>query len=201
MRPKPYPRGIQLSPRVRELVDQKALRRLPYQEDKGDLQYADGVDIVYDLRNMNPARFINFVNSLLLAAAYEADRYPELEFRYAKWIVELNVSGRARRSDRPRRDYIAAQSRDTDTMIFGDQNAIPVEFGGTGKSLADKAEAIINVLDTGSPGAYLTSQNPYKVLQMIVSVRHPYSTVRRELREATQADDLGLVRVRRSREE
>ena len=200
MRPKPYPRGIQLSPRVRELVDQGALRRLPYQEAKDDLFSSDGVDIVYDLRNMNPTRFMNFVDALLLAAAYEADRYSELEFRYAKWIVELNVSGRSRRDEKPRRQYVAAQSRDTDTMVFGDVTAIPVEFGGSGKSLADKAEAIINMLDTGSPGAYVTTQNPYKVIQLVISVRHPFSTTRRELREAQEADDLGLVRVRRSRE-
>ena len=34
-----------------------------------------------------------------------------------------------------------------------------------------KAEAIINMLTTGSPGAYVSQQSPYQVLRLVISVR------------------------------
>ena len=182
-------------------MTQGALRRLPYQQDMSELQTTDGVDIVYDLRNMVPSRFIHFVDQLLMAAVYECERYSELEFRYARWVVELNVSGQRRgQRQRVRRDYIAAMSRDTDTMVFGEPGSIATELGGTGKSLADKAEAIINMLGTVSPGAYVSSQNPYKVLRMIISVRQPFESLARRVRAQERGEDLGLIRVRRQRE-
>lgn len=169
MRPEPYPRGFRLDPRIRVLLDEKALRRLPYQEDRGDLVTTDGVDMVYDLRNMTPSRFIRFISELLIMAEFESNRYPGVEYRYGKFIVELNSGGRVR--DRIRRSYTTSMMRDTDDMVYGRSDEEPVELGGTGRSLSHKAEAIINMLDTGSPGAYVNKQNPYRVLRMIVSVR------------------------------
>ncbi len=171
MRPIPYPRGFRLDPRIRTLLDERALRRLPFQDDRSDLLTTDGVDIVYDFRNMNPSKFIRFISQFLVIAEYESNRYSDVEYRYAKFIVELNSGGRSR--DRIRRNYTTAMFRDTDDMIYGSSNDEPVELGGTGKSLAHKAEAIINMLDTGSPGAYVNRQSPYRVLRMIISVREP----------------------------
>ncbi len=171
MRPIPYPRGFRLDPRIRTLLDERALRRLPFQDDRSDLLTTDGVDIVYDFRNMNPSKFIRFISQFLVIAEYESNRYNDVEYRYAKFIVELNSGGRSR--DRIRRNYTTAMFRDTDDMIYGSSDDEPVELGGTGKSLAHKAEAIINMLDTGSPGAYVNRQSPYRVLRMIISVREP----------------------------
>ncbi len=170
MRPIPYPRGFRLDPRIRDLLDQKILRRLPYQDDRSDLATTDGVDITYDLRNMTPSRFIRTISQLLILAEYEAKRYPDVEYRYARFMVELNSGGR-RGSEKIRRAYTTAMHRDTDEMIYGNSDEEPVELGGTGRSLSHKAEAIINMLETGSPGAYVNRQNPYRVLRMIISVR------------------------------
>ncbi len=170
MRPIPYARGFRLDPSIRELLDQRIIRRLPYQDDRSDLMTTDGVDIVYDLRNMTPSKFMRSIAQLLVVAEHESNRYRDVEYRYARFIVELNSGGR-RGSENSRRSYTAAMMRDTDEMIYGSSDEEPVELGGTGKSLSHKAEAIINMLDTGSPGAYVNRQNPYRVLRMIISVR------------------------------
>ncbi len=170
MRPISYPRGFRLDPRIRVLIDERALRRLPFQDDRSDLQTTDGVDIVYDLRTMTPSKFIRFISQFLILAEYESNRYGDVEYRYAKFIVELNSGGRSR--DKIRRNYTTAMFRDTDDMVYGSGNEEPVELGGSGRSLAHKAEAIINMLDTGSPGAYVNRQSPYRVLRMIISVRN-----------------------------
>ena len=196
MIPKPYPRGSNLSPRVRELLDQGALVRLPRQYDRQDLDSTDGVDIVYDLRGMTPARFARFVDQLLVAAEWECRRYPELEYRYGRFVLRLNTSGGDRNNIRV---YTAALSSDIDTMIYGNPGDIPTELGGTGKSLADKAEAIINMLSTGSPGAYVNRQNPYRVTQMVISVRERTATTRRRERAQDRLDTGDIVRVSRTR--
>ncbi len=202
MEPKPYPRGSNLNPRVKELIDQGALRRLPYQESRGELLTTDGIDIIYDLRNMNPSRFARFIDQLLGAAAYESNRYRELEYRFARFTVELNVSGRASRDrDRPRRLYTAAMRKSTDSMVYGAAGSIATELGGQGKSLLDKGEAILNMLMTGSPGTYVSKQNPFKVLRMTISVRERVSTtmanLKKDLEEASGADMIRIARPSR----
>ena len=37
--------------------------------------------------------------------------------------------------------------------------------------MSHKAEAIINMNQTGSPGAYVNQQNPFRVTNMVISVR------------------------------
>ncbi len=185
MRPIPYPRGFRLDSRVRELLDQRIIRRLPYQDDREDLVTTDGVDIVYDLRNMTPSRFMRSIAQLLVVAEYEAKRYSNVEYRYARFVVELNSGGGRRGAEKIRRSYTTAMMRDTDEMIYGSSEEEPVELGGTGKSLSHKAEAIINMLDTGSPGAYVNRQNPYRVLRMIISVRDNDRSSRGRGNEAT----------------
>ena len=170
MQPIPYLRGFRLDSRIRDLLDQRIIRRLPYQEDRSDLSTTDGVDIIYDLRNMTPSRFIRSIAQLLIVAEYEANRYSDVEYRYARFVVELNSGGR-RGAEKIRRSYTTAMNRDTDEMVYGSSEEEPVEMGGTGKSLSHKGEAIINMLETGSPGAYVNRQNPYRVLRLIISVR------------------------------
>ena len=174
MRPRPYPRTLPEA--IRQLIDGGALRRRPQQQDREELEY-DGVDIIYDLVNMTPDRFERFLPQLLAAAEFESNRYPEVDYRFARWEVELIVQRGATRQGRRlvrniTRDYTASMSVDTDTMVYGDDDSIPVELGGQGRSLSDKAEAITNMTETGSPGAYVVRQNPYRVLRMIVGVRN-----------------------------
>ncbi len=170
MRPIPYPRGFRLNPRIREALDERIIGRLPYQEDRSDLVTTDGVDITFDLRSMTPSKFMRSIAQLLILAENESRRYSDVEFRYGRFMVELNSGGR-RGNEKIRRAYTTSYFRDTDDMVYGSGNEEPVELGGTGKSLSHKAEAIINMLETGSPGAYVNRQNPYRVLRMIISIR------------------------------
>jgi len=135
-----------------------------------NLSSSDGVDIVYELRNLTPDRFARYADQLLVVAAYEANRYSDFDYFYASWSVRLNTGGRRRAAENTR-VYTAANSRDIDNLIWGEANEEPYELGGQGRSLMHKAEAIINMLTTGSPGAYVSQQSPYQVLRLVISVR------------------------------
>ena len=168
--PRRYPRGRNVHSSVRQLIDEGVLRQLPRQVDRGELSMSDGVDIVYELRNMSPDRFGRYIDLLLVAAAYEASRYDDFDYYYATFSVRLNT-GTGRRSQQNTRVYTAAMSSEIDMMIWGSEDDLPVELGGQGRSLSHKAEAILNMLRTGSPGAYVSQQSPYTVERMVVSPR------------------------------
>ena len=55
--PRRYPRGAQVNATVRQLIEDGVLSVRPRQVDRSDLTSSDGVDIVYELRNMTPDRF------------------------------------------------------------------------------------------------------------------------------------------------
>jgi len=168
--PRRYPRGSQVHPIIRQLLSEGVIRTRPRQVDRGDLSSSDGVDIVYELRNLTPDRFARYADQLLVVAAYEANRYSDFDYFYASWSVRLNTGGRRRAAENTR-VYTAANSRDIDNLIWGEANEEPYELGGQGRSLMHKAEAIINMLTTGSPGAYVSQQSPYQVLRLVISVR------------------------------
>lgn len=174
MQPRPYPRRTP-GP-IQSLMSDGVIRRRPFQVDAQDLSGADGIDIVYEFTRggLTPDRFGRHIDQLLVAAEYESNRYSDLDYRSARFEVELLTQGarpRGRTRRRQIRDYIAAMRADTDDMVYGESGSIPVELGGQGRSLSDKAEAILYMLETGSPGAYVDQQNPYRVLRMVISVR------------------------------
>ena len=168
--PKRYPRGAQVHPVIRQLITEGAIRGAPRQVDRGELSSSDGVDIIFDLMRMTPDRFGRYVDQLLVAASYECSRYSEFDYFFAEWQVRLNTSGGRRAQENDRR-YTAAMSADPDTMLWGDGRENPVELGGRGRSLSHKAEAIINMNQTGSPGSYVNQQNPFRVTNLVISVR------------------------------
>lgn len=192
--PRRYPRGQNVHSSVRQLIDEGVLRQLPRQVDRGELSLSDGVDIVYELRNMSPDRFGRFIDLLLTAAANEARRYEDFDYFYATFSVRLNT-GTGRRSQENTRVYTAAMSSDIDMMLWGSDDDLPVELGGQGRSLSHKAEAILNMLRTGSPGAYVSQQSPYTVERMVVSPR--IHTGGRVLSDVQRLDATGLDRVDR----
>ncbi len=195
--PRRYPRGRNVHSSVRQLIDEGVLRQLPRQVDRGELSMSDGVDIVYELRNMSPDRFGRYVDLLLTAGAYEANRYEDFDYFYAIFSVRLNT-GSGRRSEQNVRVYTAAMSSSIDMMLWGSEDDLPVELGGQGRSLSHKAEAILNMLRTGSPGAYVSQQSPYTVERMVISAR--LHTGRAAERDVDRLDVRGLDRVNRPEE-
>lgn len=191
--PRRYPRGAQVNATVRQLIEDGVLSVRPRQVDRSDLTSSDGVDIVYELRNMTPDRFPRHVDQLLAAANYEANRYSDFDYFYGSWSVRLNT-GSGRRSAENTRVYTAAMSGNLDEMIWGDGRMAPAELGGQGRSLSHKAEAILNMLQSGSPGAYVNQQSPYRVLRMVISVRLRPESMDLTIRDR---DDTSYSRVTR----
>ena len=185
MEPKPYPRPRPSFLRRFLSGTGRLLRRAPVQVDRQDLAGGDGVDIVYYLSNMNPARFGVHIDELLEAAAWEMDRYGEYDFKYGKFVVELyGAPTRRGRIRREIREYIGNLRGTAAEAVYGESRQRPAELGGEGRSLSHKAEAILNMLETGSPGGWVSRQNPYKVLEMQISVRYygPPQAVPRRVR-------------------
>ena len=181
---RPYPRT--LPPFISAFLGrglggtERVLRQRPAQADRTDLAGGDGVDVVYYFSNMGMAKFSRHIQNILDAARWECDRYSDITYKYAKFVVELygapSGRGRGRTRRREVREYVAALQTDCDLMVYGNRNSIAVELGGEGRSLADKAEAILHMQETGSPGAWVDRQNPFKVLEMVVSMREYLTT-------------------------
>jgi hypothetical protein len=174
--PRRYPRGSQVNESVRILLQDGVLMNRPRQVNRSDLSFSDGIDIIYDLKGMTPDKFGRYIDLLLSAASYEANRYSDYQQFHGSWTVRLNTGSRTRSAENER-NYTAASSTDIDTFIWGDSRDTPKELGGEGKSLSHKGEAILGMLQSGSPGAYINQQSPYRVLRMIISVRSPVGSL------------------------
>lgn len=157
MRPKPYRR---LPSSTQLLLDRGYLRSAPRQDDRSDLIFADGVDIIYRFRDVTPSRFRAARDIILQAAADECKRYRELEYKFAMITTRLRPSTRRPRGSRPiLKTYTAANQADGDIMVFGGDDPSIL-------SLTDRVEEILSIPDEYEG---ITS---YVVLQMIICVRN-----------------------------
>jgi len=158
---------------VRYLHDERAIYGYPVQVHRVDLLYDEGVDIVFRLRGMTPAKFRRLADALLLAAFTEAERYSEEKYRFAKFEVQLNRSAKGRKTINPTRTYIAAKHPDSEIMVYGEEAlgyTLPEEYAKR-PFLVNKVEEILGIPDSPSPGPYVNKQRPYKVLTMTVCIR------------------------------
>ena len=167
---KPYRRKY---PDVAKLLyKEKILSKYPHQVERIDLEYAEGVDIVYTLKNLSPARFSEVVDYLLLAAVTEANRYEEYRWKFAKFQVELSRTAKGKKKVGLVRDYVAAKHDDPDIMVYGEEAlGYTIPEGDRKPFLINKAKEILDIPNSSSPGAYVTKQSPYKVVTMVVSIR------------------------------
>jgi len=155
------------------LLDRKILRNPPVQTKRLDLEYDEGIDIVYDLKDLTPEKFFEYSEPLLLAAFTEAERYKEEKWKFAKFVVELNRTAKGRITLNPRRDYIASKHTDADILVYGERALgykLPEEVMKK-PFLINKVREILDMPDTASPGGFLKKQRPYKVVGMIISIR------------------------------
>jgi len=173
---KPY--NKKFSEAVKLLYQKGVLDGYPKQVVRDDLRYAEGIDIVIDLKSMTPAKFKEYAETLLWVAYEEAKRYIGEPIIFAKFSVRLvrNEKGRKLISQ-PVREYTARSNPDPQVLVFGKQalGYLPTHFVG-GKevelkaSLSDKVDEIIALTETYMKD-YLQKQRPYKVLQMIICIR------------------------------
>lgn len=144
----------------------------PIQVERTDLEYDDGIDIVYRLKRMTPARFKEFSDALLLAAYTEAERYKEEKWKFAKFEVQLNRTPKGRKTVSPRRTYIAAKHPESEIMVYGEEAlGYTIPEGAPKPFLINKVEDILGIPESESPGPYVQKQNPYKVLSMTICIR------------------------------
>lgn len=130
-----------------------------------ELRWAQGLDIVYTLKNMTPANFQKFSDMLLLLAYQEAMRYNEYKMKFAKFDVRLGKLKKGR--DLP--DEVTFQAHmhtDPDTMVYGPGYEVPQEV-----FLYQKANAILDIAKRY--GDRINKQAPYKVVRLTICIREP----------------------------
>jgi len=155
------------------LYKEGVLSKYPTQIPRDDLEYDEGIDIVYSLRNLSPKKFADVADLLLLATVTEAKRYDEYRYKFAKIEVELNRTSKGKKKASPTRTYTAAKHTDADIMVYGEDALgyeLPEEFKGR-PFLINKVKDILGIPDSPSPGAYVEKQKPYKVTALIISIR------------------------------
>lgn len=138
---------------------------LPKQVNREDLKWADGLDIVYNLRDLTPTNFREYSDSLLLLAYQEAMRYNDKKWKFARFEVRLGRLKKGR--DLPEiASFQCAMHDDPDIMVFGPGYEVPQRH-----FLYHKVQDILEIAKR-----YLgkvNKQNPYKVTQLIISIREP----------------------------
>jgi len=166
---RPYIKGKYPKQTV-ELFRLGLLRVYPEQVKRSDLLTDSGVDIVYKFKNVTPAKFEKYVNEILMSAYAEAERYSDERYKFGRFLIEMNPNAKGKTKELPAtREYTAGKNPDTDTMIWG--TSVEVPEGASKPFLSSKAEEIIGILNSTSPGPYLNKKLPYKVLQMTISIR------------------------------
>jgi len=156
---------------VRLLYKEGVLQKYPIQV-PAMIEYDEGIDIVYDLKNLSPRKFEEVADLLLLAAATEAKRYDDQKFKFAKFEVRLNRTVKGKAKAGPTRWYIAAMHPEPDIMVYGEQ-ALGYDLPeGTKKPfLIDRVKEILGIPESPSPGAYVKKQKPYHVATLVISIR------------------------------
>jgi hypothetical protein len=127
------------------------------------LGWAEGIDITYTLKNLTPAAFRKYSDRLLLLALQEASRYPDARWKFAGFDVRL---GRLKKGkDLPEvATFTASMHDEPEIMVYGPGYETPNK-----PFLKDKVDEILD-LTKRYPGK-LSTQNPYRVVKLFISIR------------------------------
>lgn len=167
-------------PEVTKLLYEKGiLASYPIQIERSDLQYAEGVDIVYTLKGMTPAKFKEYADPLLWAAYEEAKRYDEEPIKFARFDVQLNRTEKGRKViTKPVREYTARGHDDVNVMVFGEEAlGYTVPEGMAKPFLVNKVDEILALTEQYMKD-YLNRQRPYKVVSLVICIRRKYKVER-----------------------
>ena len=152
-------------PSAANLLIERGITTAPRQRIKEELSWADGIDIVYTLRDLTPLNFKNNSDYLLLLAYQEAMRYKEYKWKFAGFDVRL---GRLRKGkDLPEIvTFQAAMHDDPEIMVYGPGYDTPQKW-----FLRDKVADILDIAKRYMDK--VSKQNPYKVTKLFISIREP----------------------------
>lgn len=149
---------------ARYLMDQD-VTSIPRQVKRIDLNWAEGVDIIYTLRGLTPANFRAYSDSLLLLAYQEAMRYDEYKWKFARFEVKLGRLKKGR--DLPEiASFQCAMHDEPEIMVYGPGYEVPQKH-----FLYHKVLDILDIVKR-----YLgkvSKQNPYRVTKLVISIREP----------------------------
>ena len=137
----------------------------PARQKEADIKWAEGVDIIYTLKDVGPTRFKSISDTLLLLAFQEASRYNEYKYKFAKFEVKLGRLKKGR--DLPEvQTYQSAMHDDPDTLVYGPGYETPQKY-----FLYNKVEQILEIAKRYQ--GKVNVQRPFRVTQFIISIREP----------------------------
>jgi hypothetical protein len=158
---------------LKGLIDEGIIGAMP-KETPRELQYADGVDIVFNLRGLGPEYFDYYSEKLLALVEQECERYPNPPGAYpppyqyfAYFTIRLNQAGRKKGINRT---YTASRTDDISQLISG------VEQPPTGETMKPTdlgaiVDRIKKLSGEYKPGVFLQQQRPYRVTQLGICIR------------------------------
>lgn len=150
-------------PSAARYLMEEDITSIPRQRKRDDLQYAEGVDIIYSLRNLTPANFGKYSDTLLLLAYQEAMRYNEYKWKFARFEVKLGRLKKGR--DLPEiATFQAAMHDEPEIMVYGPGYEVPQKY-----FLVDKVRDIIDIAKRYR--GKISQQVPFRVIKLIISIR------------------------------
>lgn len=165
----PYDKGGY--PSAAAILIEKGYISAPQQEIRDDIRWATGVDIVYKLKNMTPARFKEASPYLLTLAEQEAQRYKDFKWKFAGFDVKLGRLKKGR--DLPEiATFMAAMHEDPAIMVWGEEvlgYEVPQKY-----FLNNKVDDIIDIAKRYTDK--VDKQTPYVVTRLFISIRQPRET-------------------------
>lgn len=148
---------------ARYLIEQ-GITSVPKQTKK-ELNWAEGIDITYNLKNMTPVQFRRYADQLLLLAYQEMMRYNEYKWKYARFDVKLGRLKKGR--DLPDiASFQCAMHDEPEIAVYGPGYEVPQRH-----FLYHKVEDILDIVKryTGK----VSTQNPFRVIKLVISIREP----------------------------
>ena len=138
---------------------------IPRQVKRDDLNWAEGVDIIYTLRGLTPVNFRTYSDSLLLLAYQEMMRYQEYKWKFARLDVRLGRLPKGK--DLPEiASFQSAMHDDPEIAVYGPGYEVPQRH-----FLKDKAVDILDIVKRYL--GKINKQNPYRVVKLVISIREP----------------------------
>lgn len=152
-------------PSAARFLMEEDITSIPRQRKLDELRWAEGVDIIYTLRNLTPANFSKYSDHLLLLAYQEMMRYNAYKWKFASFEVRLGRLKKGRDLSEVQ-SYQCAMHDDPEIAIYGPGYEVPQRF-----FLYHKCEDILDI--TKRYIGKVSKQNPYKVIKLIISIREP----------------------------
>jgi len=130
-----------------------------------DLRWADGIDIVYNLKGLTPVAFRQHADSLLLLAYQEMMRYNEYQWKFATFEVKLGKLRKGR--DLPDiASFQCAMHDEPEIAVYGPGYEVPQRH-----FLYNKVEDILDISKRYL--GKINKQSPFRVVKLVISIRDP----------------------------